>query len=282
MNLNGNKTAPVKKSIFKANHNNAFTTMGASDMSAVANLLDEKQDSVIIEPKFENPEPADVLKTTQETPSGVQMISIESIIPHKYQSRKFFDESEIRELSESIRSNGVSAALKVHRIGDKFEVISGERRLRAAKLAGVSHLPCIIIESERQGILDSVLENSNRKDLDMYEQGSDFKKLVTSGVFLDYARVAEGLGVSKPTVSECVKIFDSITPKRHYEMAKLGLNSRKHFRDEIEGKKAPSLKTNSELMIQLKFKGRSIHLNSSKISTESDFEGLVNSIKSLL
>src|SRR3990167_11470488 len=94
--------------------------------------------------------------------------SVEDLIPYKNQARTIFDEEEINKLSETIKEHGIRQPLTILKSinsPNKYEVVSGERRLRAAKLVGLKKVPCIIIRDERHADEISLLENIQRQDL---------------------------------------------------------------------------------------------------------------------
>lgn len=106
-------------------------------------------------------------------------IPCQQIAPNPYQPRKFFDQSELLSLSASIRSEGVLQPLIVRETDHGFELIAGERRLRAAMLAGLETVPCIVNEtSDRNSALYSLIENIQRSDLGFFEEADAISKLI--------------------------------------------------------------------------------------------------------
>ena len=110
---------------------------------------------------------------------GILLLPIEDIIPSPVQPRQRFDEEALRELSESIRSYGVLNPLNVRLRGGKYELVAGERRLRAAKLAGLKQVPCILLDvnMEDAGLI-ALIENLQRKDLDFIEEAEGLRRLI--------------------------------------------------------------------------------------------------------
>ena len=102
---------------------------------------------------------------------GILSLRVEDISPNPVQPRRHFDEAGLRELSDSIRSYGILNPLTVRLRCGKYELVAGERRLRAAKLAGLREVPCILIDvnMEDAGLL-ALVENLQRRDLDFLEE----------------------------------------------------------------------------------------------------------------
>lgn len=132
-------------------------------------------------------------------------ISVDDLIPFHNQARISFDEDEIISLAESIKIHGVRQPLTVLLINGKYEVISGERRLRAAKMIGMSKIPCIVINDEKQADTIALVENVHRKDLHPVELGITYKKLLDREIFSNQQELAEKISVNKSQVSEYIK-----------------------------------------------------------------------------
>ncbi len=107
-----------------------------------------------------------------------EMIPVEWIIPNKNQPRKHFDETSLNELAESIAKVGIIQPLTVKHAGNgRFDLIAGERRLRAAQLVGLRRVPCIIFEaSEEDAAFLSMIENVQREDLNFVEEATGYKR----------------------------------------------------------------------------------------------------------
>lgn len=103
----------------------------------------------------------------------VLRLEVESIRPNPRQPRRLFDEGALRELAASIRRHGVVQPLVVRRRGDGWELVAGERRLRAARLAGLTAVPCVEAEvDERESALLALVENLQRQDLHYFEEAA--------------------------------------------------------------------------------------------------------------
>ncbi len=109
----------------------------------------------------------------------VVLIDCERIVPNPRQPRTQFDEEKLAELSESIQQNGLLQPLTVRRVEDGYELISGERRLRATKLAGIPNVPCIIMDAnERSSAIMALIENIQRSQLTFFEEAAAIRRLI--------------------------------------------------------------------------------------------------------
>ena len=141
---------------------------------------------------------------------GGQIILIpqEEIYPNPNQPRRRFDFDELEGLAQSIRQNGIiqPIAVRVNNRGE-YELISGERRLRASRLVGITQVPCIIMEaSDEKSALFALLENIQRSDLDFFEEAVAIEKLLT-----DYGmtreEICKKLGKAPPTISNKLRLL---------------------------------------------------------------------------
>lgn len=115
----------------------------------------------------------------EKTLARVVEIPCEQIAPNPYQPRQEFCHSELLSLAASIKTDGIIQPLSVRRAGERYELIAGERRLRAAILAGLETVPCIISEvSDRNSALLSLVENIQRKDLGFFEEADAIARLI--------------------------------------------------------------------------------------------------------
>lgn len=106
-------------------------------------------------------------------------LDIKNIKPNPYQPRKFFDEEALKELSDSIKENGVFQPILVRQSIIGYEIISGERRYRASKLAGLSTIPAIVYDFDDQQMMEvAIVENVQREDLSVVEEAKSYKSLI--------------------------------------------------------------------------------------------------------
>lgn len=133
-------------------------------------------------------------------------ISIDDLVPFRNQARQDFNEHELKELSESIKQYGIRQPLTVLKNeGGKYEVVSGERRLRAAKLIELTKVPCIILQNAEEADAVALIENIHRKDLHPLELGLIYKQLLEQNVFKNQEELSEKIAVSKSRISEYIK-----------------------------------------------------------------------------
>lgn len=141
----------------------------------------------------------------------IHYISVEKLIPYHNQARRTFDEEELNNLAKTIELHGVRQPLTI--IAQKeqhglFEVVSGERRLRAAKIAGLDRVPCIIIHDENKAEEIAIIENIHRQDLYPIELGKAYSNLIASGICGSKVDVARRLGISRSKVIDCMALCD--------------------------------------------------------------------------
>lgn len=139
-------------------------------------------------------------------------LDIERLIPFSKQARVNFNEEEIKKLAHSISLHGIRQPLTVIQSADfigKYEVVSGERRLRAAVLAKLKKVPCIIINNREEAEEIAVVENIMREDLHPIELSKAFNSLISSKKKTTQSEIAERLGISIKVFSETLK-YDSI------------------------------------------------------------------------
>lgn len=144
----------------------------------------------------------------------VQYISTTRIRPNPQQPRRSFPEDALAELTESIRRYGILQPLTVRRAGGDFELIAGERRLRAARLAGLREVPCLIARvGEEDSALLALIENLQRRDLDYWEEADALARLIRR-YDLTQEQAAEKLGKSQSTVANKLRLLRLPEPVR--------------------------------------------------------------------
>lgn len=163
-------------------------------------------DSLIPENKSVKPA-AKPEKAKETVKTGEQMLKINQVEPNREQPRKHFEEDALLELADSIKQYGVLQPLLVRKRKDYYEIIAGERRWRAAKLAGVKEVPVIIKEyTEQQAVEIALIENIQRENLNPIEEAMAFKKLLTE-FNLKQDEVAERVSKSRTAVTNSMRLL---------------------------------------------------------------------------
>lgn len=148
-----------------------------------------------------------IFKAKEKQNSQIVMIPPEQLLPNKAQPRYEFSEEALLSLSKSIKENGIIQPVCVRRIGVNYEIISGERRTRAAKLAGLSEIPCIVMSvGEEQSAVLALIENIQRKDLSYFEEALGIEKLI-SYYGLTQEEAARRLGKAQSTVANKLRLL---------------------------------------------------------------------------
>ena len=151
------------------------------------------------------------LKTYMET-GRVVFLPARAIKPNPSQPRKIFKEEALTELAESIRQHGILQPLSVRRVGTQYELIAGERRLRAGILAGLTEIPCIVMNmDEKESGVAAMIENLQRQDLDFIEEAQGIARLMDMGN-LSQEQVARILGKSQSAVANKLRILRHSQP----------------------------------------------------------------------
>lgn len=143
-------------------------------------------------------------------------VSIEKIHPNPNQPRTHFNETELEELSESIREHGVLQPLLVRKKGDEFEIIAGERRYQASKIAGLSELPVIIKDVDDQKMLElALIENLQRSDLNPIEEAKGYRQLIKASGMTQEA-LSKAVSKSRSAITNSLRLLD--LPERVQEL----------------------------------------------------------------
>ena len=146
------------------------------------------------------------LKTYMET-GRVMFLPARAIRPNPAQPRKIFREEALEELADSIRQHGILQPLSVRRVGTTYELIAGERRLRAAQRAGLAEIPCIIMSmDERESGMAAMVENLQRQDLDFIEEAQGISRLMTEYA-MSQEQIARLLGKSQSAVANKLRLL---------------------------------------------------------------------------
>jgi ParB family transcriptional regulator, chromosome partitioning protein len=143
-----------------------------------------------------------------EGQKGLKTLPVETLFPGQYQPRKFFDSEELKALSDSIKSQGIIQPLIVRQAQDRYEIIAGERRWRAAKLAGLTHVPAVISEiSNETALAFGLIENIQREDLNPIEEAAALKRLIEE-FEMTHEQVAESVGRSRAMVTNMLRLLN--------------------------------------------------------------------------
>ena len=146
-------------------------------------------------------------RKTAGSKSGTMFVKISSVEPNINQPRKQFDEDALLELSESVKQYGILQPLLVSNKKDYYEIIAGERRWRAAKLAGLKEVPVIVKEFTDQELVEiSLIENIQREDLNPVEEAMAYKRLIDE-FHLKQDEVAERVGKSRTAVTNSMRLL---------------------------------------------------------------------------
>ncbi len=135
-------------------------------------------------------------------------VALDDIIPNRFQPRLSFDEQGLNELAESIRQHGIIQPLVLRKIGDKYEIIAGERRYKAAYIAGLTTVPAVIIDlNDNESAEVAIVENIQRRDLSPIEEAKSYKKLLDRG-YLTQDQLASRMGKAQATISNKLRLLN--------------------------------------------------------------------------
>ena len=147
------------------------------------------------------------ITNNEEKSEKMTQISLSDIFPNPYQPRRTFDLAALNELSESIREVGVITPITVRRVPGGYEIVCGERRVRAASMAGLDKIPAIIVDiSDRDSAVMAITENLQRKDLTFFEEAESMQSLIQCHN-LTQDNVAKKLGKSQAAVANKIRLL---------------------------------------------------------------------------
>ncbi len=166
-----------------------------------------------------------------QTESGGRLIPVSQIYPNPDQPRQVFDPKGLEELAATMKEVGQAQAITVRVRGAGFEIISGERRFRAARLAGLTHLECVVKDvDDREAQLLSLVENLQRQDLLPIEEAHYLKKVLRENASLSLERLAKMLGTHKSTLSEKIQLTEMPQEEQTLLYAKGKSFTHRHWR----------------------------------------------------
>jgi len=139
---------------------------------------------------------------------SLREINLDDISTNPYQSRTVFNEQELADLAESIRTNGVIQPIVVRPIGPKFQIIAGERRFRAARLASLKAIPALVRQATDQQMLElALIENIHRANLNPVERAKAYQNYVSTFT-LTQAEAAQRLGEDRSVITNYLRLLD--------------------------------------------------------------------------
>ncbi|NLT58466.1 MAG: ParB/RepB/Spo0J family partition protein [Clostridiales bacterium] len=153
-------------------------------------------------------------------------IPLSSLVPNRYQPRRMFEPEALEELADSIRQHGLLQPISVRALErGRYELIAGERRVRAASMVGLKQLPAIVLEaSEREYAVMALVENLQRADLAFFEEAEGIARLIGEHD-LTQEEAASLLGKTQPTIANKLRLLRLSGPLRE-EITRLGLTER--------------------------------------------------------
>ncbi len=142
-----------------------------------------------------------------ESPAGTQELEIDTIIANANQPRKAFDNKTLHELSESLKRTGVLQPIVVRRYGQQFQIVVGERRWRAAQMAGLTRIPAVIREvTDAQTLELALVENLLREDLNPMEEAEAYQRLLTEFAWTQ-EELGQRVGKDRSSVANCLRLL---------------------------------------------------------------------------
>ena len=145
--------------------------------------------------------------TVSEEQGTVSKLPLQKIEPNPNQPRKQFDEEQLQALADSIREHGLLQPLAVRDMGDYYQIIAGERRWRACRLAELREVPVVIIEADDKKVMElAMVENLQRQDLNPMEEAEGYYSLIHD-FKLSQEQVAERVGKSRPAVANALRLL---------------------------------------------------------------------------
>ncbi len=135
-------------------------------------------------------------------------VSLDDIIPNRFQPRLSFDEDALNELAKSIRQHGIIQPLVLRKVGNKYEIIAGERRYKASYIAGLTKVPAVVIDlNDNESAEVAIVENIQRKNLSPIEEAKSYKKLLDRG-YLTQDELASRMGKTQGSISNKLRLLN--------------------------------------------------------------------------
>ena len=185
---------------------------------------------------------------------SITSVRINDVEPNREQPRKQFSQEELEALSDSIVKYGVISPITVRRVGERYVIIAGERRWRAARMAGLSEIPVIIISADDKKAAEiALVENIQRSDLNPVEEAQAYAALIDQ-YGMTQEEVAEQIGKSRSSVTNSLRLLD--LPDAVLSMLAAGTLSSGHAKVLLGIKDGEKLKTAAEKVAELELSVR--------------------------
>lgn len=167
-------------------------------------------------------------RPSEDDPDRVIYVDIDDIKPNAAQPRKNFNKEKLEDLAESIKENGVIQPVVVRKKGSSYELVAGERRWRASRIAGMKQIPCLIRNfDEKQNMIVAIIENMQREDLDPIEEAAGLREMVNRFGFTQ-SQVSKSLGKSRAYIANSMRLLK--LPPEVQDMISKGQLSAAHGR----------------------------------------------------
>ena len=174
------------------------------------------------------------IEESEANKEDINFIEIDEIAPNESQPRKTFNKEKLEELTRSIKTHGVIQPIVVRKQGSHYEVVAGERRWRAARIAGLSEVPCIVRElTDEQNMLVAIIENVQREDLNPIEEARGIRAMIED-YELTQDEVAKAVSKSRPYITNALRMLK--LPDAVLDMVSAGKLSAGHARAILSAK----------------------------------------------
>ncbi|MEK9200213.1 ParB/RepB/Spo0J family partition protein [Ureibacillus sp. FSL E2-3493] len=172
--------------------------------------------------------PTETLEHLQPNEEQIEKIALQKLVANPFQPRKLFDDEAIEELAQSISEHGIIQPIVVRKKGKKYEIVVGERRFRAAKLANLEEIPAIVKDLTEEQMMElAILENLQREDLTPIEEAEAYESLIKKLNFTQ-EELAKRLGKSRPYITNHLRLLQ--LPEEVRELVNNGQLSMGHGR----------------------------------------------------
>ena len=139
----------------------------------------------------------------------VVYLNVEDVLPNRFQPRIKFDEQALQELSDSIKEHGVLSPITVRPLGNKFEIIAGERRYKASTMCGLKEIPALVVDmDDKESAEIALIENVQRKDLTPIEEAISYKKIFDMNIGISQDTLAKKLGKSQSSIANKLRLLN--------------------------------------------------------------------------